>query len=263
MKGRSLEMDSGQWIKKLPEERFVKSSEIERRSREIADAKGADFYISHATLADIEAGSVPSIYKIFSLAACLKLTYEEMLRVFGVNPEETRTFVPGSDPSRTELVPTSIQTTPVEFKLNFDLPTNIRETDLLQNVGESGLLPEVLRRRLNPKRFAYALIGWEDDSMSDIVPPGSVVEIDKEQNRVENFVWRNLRERPIYFVWHSDGYSCCWCQQEGTELLLLPHPASRRLVLRVKTPRDANVIGRVINAWAPFEPLQLKQSKVQ
>ena len=48
-------MDSGKWIRELREDRFVKSSDIERVSRSIADLKGnADFYVSHSTLADIE-----------------------------------------------------------------------------------------------------------------------------------------------------------------------------------------------------------------
>ncbi len=77
-------MDSGKWIRELREERFVKSSDIERISRSIADVKGnADFYVSHSTLADGETGSVPSIHKLFSLAACLKVSLEELLLVFG------------------------------------------------------------------------------------------------------------------------------------------------------------------------------------
>ena len=79
-------MDSGKWIRELREERFVKSSDIERISRSIADVKGnADFYVSHSTLADIETGSVPSIHKLFSLAACLKVSLEELLLVFGID----------------------------------------------------------------------------------------------------------------------------------------------------------------------------------
>ena len=85
---RATHMDSGKWIRELREERFVKSSDIERISRSIADVKGnADFYVSHSTLADIETGSVPSIHKLFSLAACLKVSLEELLLVFGIDAE--------------------------------------------------------------------------------------------------------------------------------------------------------------------------------
>ena len=72
--------DSGQLIKTLREERFLKPSDVERQSRLIADSKNnSDFYISHATLADVEAGSIPSIFKIFSLAVCFRMSYDEML----------------------------------------------------------------------------------------------------------------------------------------------------------------------------------------
>jgi hypothetical protein len=56
-------MDSGPWIKQQLAERFIKASDVEHLSRSIADAKGnSDYYVSHATLADIAAGSIPSIY---------------------------------------------------------------------------------------------------------------------------------------------------------------------------------------------------------
>ena len=91
--------------------------------------------------------------------------------------------------------------------------------------------------------------------MGDLIPPGSLVEIDVMQNAVQVFDWRTMRERPVYLVWHTDGHSCCWCQLEGKELTLLPYPLSRQPVRRFKVPREASVIGRVINAWLPFEQL--------
>jgi hypothetical protein len=56
-------MGSGDWIRKLREERFLKAREIERLGRAIAEVTGnPDYYVSHASLADIEAGTVPSIF---------------------------------------------------------------------------------------------------------------------------------------------------------------------------------------------------------
>ena len=80
-------MDSGKWIRELREERFVKSSDIERISRSIAEAKGnPDFYVSHSTLADVETGSVPSIHKLFSLAAPGVRSFRFRLTHIVVNP---------------------------------------------------------------------------------------------------------------------------------------------------------------------------------
>jgi transcriptional regulator with XRE-family HTH domain len=86
-------VDSLKRIRQLRRERLVKSSDIERISRSIADIKGnADFYVSHSTLADIETGSVPSIYKLFSLAACLNISLDELLLVFGIDANEVWQF---------------------------------------------------------------------------------------------------------------------------------------------------------------------------
>src|ERR1700736_4335437 len=103
-------MDSGKWIRELREERFVKSSDIERISRSIADNKGnADFYVSHSTLADIETGSVPSIHKLFSLAACLKVSLEELLLVFGIDLNEVRNYAGQAEPGLPRLQTTDLR----------------------------------------------------------------------------------------------------------------------------------------------------------
>lgn len=247
-------MEPARLIKKLREERFTKASEIERVSRSIAEDKhNPDFCISHGTLADIENGSIPSIYKIFSLAVCLKLPYEQLLLVFGVDPQEVGRYeAPGA--AKTDLEPVDLREPGFRFQLHFDNRLNFKETNLLGPSPEQlGLLPASLRKRLNPQQFRYALVGLEDDNMGDLIPPGSLVEIDKEQNEIEVFAWRTMRERPVYFVWHERGYSCCWCQLTGNELMLLPHPASRQPVLHYRMPREASVIGRVVHAWLAFE----------
>jgi hypothetical protein len=244
-------MNPTNFIRMLREERLVKAIEIERISRSIADSKkNPDFYVSHSTLADIENGSTPSIYKIFSLAVCLRLPYEQLLLAFGVDPQQVGAFSVPQDPARTDLEPTNLRESAPRFELHFDRRVNVKETNLLeQELPESALIPPSLRRRLDPGRFRYALIGLEDESMGDVIPAGSLVEIDKDQNTIEVSEWNTLRHRPVYLVLHEYGYSCCWCQHEGSELLLIPHPASRYPVRRFRTPGQASVIGRVTYVW--------------
>ena len=245
-------MDPANLIKRLREERAVKAKDIEHISRSIAqDKKNPDYYIAHATLAGIENGSLPSIYKIFSLAVCLKLPYDQLLLVFGVDPREAGDY--GGETEKTDLEPLDLREHGFRFQLHFDNQLNLKDTSLLEaNPDQWGPMPASLRKRLDPLQFRYALIGLQDDSMGDLLPPGSLVEIDKEQNVVEVFPWRTLRERPVYLVWHESGYSCCWCQLNGNDLILLPHPASHQPVSRYKVPREANVIGRVVHAWLSF-----------
>ena len=253
-------MDSGKLIRELREERFVKSTDIERVSRSIASDKGnADFYVSHSTLADVETGSVPSIHKLFSLAACLRVSLDDLLLVFGIDANEVRQYAGQGEPGSRGPAALEARETPetgFRFQLNFDNSFNSHETSLLRlNPQELAALPPALRKRLDPRRYRYAVVGLKDDTMGDLIPPGSLVEVDVMQNAVQVFDWRSMRERPVYLVWHTDGHSCCWCQMEGKELTLLPYPLSRQPVRRFKVPREASVIGRVINAWLPFDQL--------
>jgi hypothetical protein len=59
-------------------------------------------------------------------------------------------------------------------------------------------------------------------------------------------------------VWHGSGHTCCWCQVEGQNLILIPHPLSLKPVRQFKLPREATVIGRVTSAWLPLSPDRLQ-----
>jgi transcriptional regulator with XRE-family HTH domain len=249
------DMDSGNWIRELRKERFVKSLDVERLSRSIADIKGnADFYVSHSTLADIETGSVPSIHKLFSLAACLKVSLEDLLTVFGVDSNGVRQFAGPLEPGLPRLEATEAGEAGFRLPPNFDANFSSQETTLLKLDSQKlGVLPPGLRNRLHPGRYRYAVVGLKDDTMGELIPPGSLVEVDVLQNAVQVFEWKAMRDRPIYLVWHTHGHSCCWCQMEENELTLLPYPLSHQPARHFKVPREASVIGRVVNAWLPFQ----------
>src|SRR6266852_664878 len=148
-------MDSGTWIKQLLEERFIKASDVERLSRSIADAKeNSDYYVSHATLADIAAGSIPSIYKIFSLAVCLKLPYEQLLLVFGIDPREAAAYGVAGEFPRTELPTVDPRAVGFRFQLQFDQRIDANQPTLLHpDLIQLGSLPTATHEGLNPQRF--------------------------------------------------------------------------------------------------------------
>jgi transcriptional regulator with XRE-family HTH domain len=258
-------MEAGKWIRALREERQIKPSDVERITRTVADAKrNSDFYVPHSTLADIESGSIPSIHKLFSLAISLKIPLNELLLLFGIDPKEINDFAlpSGPDPAQIQYRSASAPAieAPFRFALNFDTNLATEETTLLRlRPQDAANLPSGLMTKVDPVRYRYAVIGANDDSMGDLLPSKSIVRIDTSQNTVRVFAWRTLRERPIYLIWHTDGHTCCWCQVDGRELILVPHPLSRQPIRRFKMPREANVVGRVTNAWLPFESAQLKR----
>ena len=42
--------------------------------------------------------------------------------------------------------------------------------------------------------------------------------------RIQPSRWRTEFDRPIYFLELRNGYACGWCEVQGNELALLPHP---------------------------------------
>ena len=216
-------IDSGKWIRELREWRSVKSGDIERISRAIAEIKGSpDFYISHSTLCDIETGSVPSVHKLFSLAGCLKVSLEELLLAFGIDITELRQHSTQSEPGLVRCAQFEIREPSFHFQLNFDRGLESSETRLLRLNPKDvlGLFRSPLHKYVDPARYRYAVIGSEDETMGDLLPPRSLVEIDVMQNAVQKSGWSSLHARPIYLVSHKKGHSCSWCQVQGNE----PHP---------------------------------------
>jgi len=258
-------MDSGKRIKQLREDRLLKPGDIELATWLIAETNGCSgYYISPESLAEIEQGSVPDIRRLLSLAQCLRVPYEQLLLLFDVDLQGTARYQPVPAVLPPAVLPPAVlsehQTTAsplIELRKdesdpasNFDAQIDPDETMLLAP-EQWECVPADLRGRLRPDRYCYALIGLKDDTMGSILPPESLVEVDEQQAEVRRFEWRSLRERPLYLVRHRYGYSCCWGEQQGNELTLLPHPLSQRKAMYFKTPHEAVVMGQVVNMWLP------------
>lgn len=254
-------MEAGKWIRALREERLIKPSDIERITRSIAESRGnPDFYVSHSTLADIESGAIPGVHKLFSLGLALKVSLNELLLPFGIDQEVVIASEVKSPIDATSPQISAPREPTFRFQLNFDRNISSEETTLLKvEPHDLAILPPPLRARFDPTRYRYASIGSKDDSMADLLPPRSLVEIDTTQKAVQVSEWQTLRERPIYLIWHADGHTCCWCQSEGRELTLIPHPLSRQRVRRFRMPNEATIVGKVTNAWLPFDTNDLQR----
>jgi len=251
----------GRLIKELLVARGLKPSDVERKSRLIAEQRrNSRFYISHATLAAIEAGSIPGIYKIFSLASCCNVSYEQLLSVFGIETQKTEIAPPSTTAVTTSSDAPVLAKPNFRFSVNFDFRMPPVETCLLpRELDDWGSLPRKLVGSLEPKRFLYALVGLQDNRLGDIIPPGSLVEVDTEQTQVIHTGWHTIRERPVYIVWHDRGYSCGWCQLTGSELLLIPDPLSKQPILRFRAPAEATVVGRIVHVWCALSsPLPVR-----
>jgi hypothetical protein len=258
-------MNVGTWIRQVREDRLIKPADIERTSDRIAATRGRpEYYISFDCLADIEKGSVPSLYQVYSLATCMNISCKQLLRLFGIDFEKTSRFGDASATGADDCAAVDDRDEEADLRLNFDAQISLRETYLLGPDPEHwGNVPAEVQKRLQATRYRYAVIGFKDDTMADILPPGSLVEIDQEQRQereqqpenreLRRYQWKSLWGRPIYLVQHVDGYSCCWCQQDSDELTLIPHPLSHHRAMHFKMPHEALIIGRVVNVWTPAQ----------
>jgi hypothetical protein len=240
----------GERIRQRRIELGLRPSDIERISNRFAvRIQDPRSVISHSILAGIEGGALPSFYKILSLAYCLRITDEQILEWYGVDLAVVRPLLRQRAGNQAEAL-NPARAVPPETYFPFRWPAESApaRTDLFAFRAKG--LPAA-----EQQRFRYARIGSQDDCMMDLIAPGAIVRVDTHQRQVLMFSWPTLWHRPIYLVWHQFGHSCCWCQQNGADLFLIYHPASNCLVRRLRAPRDANIIGRVVSVWpAPEEP---------
>jgi transcriptional regulator with XRE-family HTH domain len=238
--------EAGKRLRAVRERLGLTTREVERLSRAIADQrKNPEFNVSHAWLSEVERGDLtPGIFKIYSLAAIYKHRFDQVLAFFGLDLsdlayEQVRQPLPltrivGTSGTRPEIVAATTSGVPWE------------QTDLVSRMfsGLRGLEAELFPDRQSESAI-YGYVGTKDYTMFPVIRPGSFVQIDPAQRRIERAEWSNPFERPIYFVELRDEYACAWCEETQKSLLLVPYPRSGSRIREVPYPTQAGIIGRV------------------
>lgn len=241
--------DAGKRLRADRERLRLSTRDVERLSQKIAEERNCpDYYLSHAWLIDIEAGNFKhNVCKLYSLSRIYRRGLDEILDSFGLGirdfgKEHGTVVLP-----RTHLVP-SVDDSGPTILAPIELRDRIRleETNLVSRMFERwGQVPVGLLQQLDLRNSLYGYIGMEDYMLHPLIPPGSFVQIDPRQRKIRRGNWPSEYDRPIYFVELRDGYICCWCDFDGSQLLLVPTPQSREQTRHVRFPGDAEVVGRV------------------
>jgi transcriptional regulator with XRE-family HTH domain len=228
----------------------LSTRDVERLSQKIAKEKNnSEYCVSHTWLTDIENGQfTPSIYKLYSLSLIYERSYDEILSFFGISIRDTGKGHMSLAFPRTHLVAPTL----AEFGQTVSAPIELRQkvrfeqTNLVSKMFERwGEVPISLLRRMNPQNTLCGYIGLEDFTLFPIIRPGSFVQIDPRQTKIDAAGWQSELDRPIYFVELRDDYVCSWCQLDRGNLTLIPCPQSRAQVRQVRYPTDAEILGRV------------------
>jgi len=96
--------------------------------------------------------------------------------------------------------------------------------------------------------------------MMPLLRPGSIVLVDGSVRKIDDGDWTTEHDRPMYFVEVRGGYRCGWFHQEGSRLVMQPHPLSHCVPETWRTPDEAEIVGRVtgvvtrLNAPGCFPP---------
>ena len=237
-------MAVGQQLKHLRNKRNITVREVEQASHRIAEAKADRRYqISNGWLAQLENGvSEPSIFKFFTLAATYRVKLWELLRVYGVDVNEQDKYETIANPHLTQLLS---QKSVNEAAL--DGATSSAATTLIPDPAPNHAPPS--NGSHSNGKVTYGYLGSNDLTMYPLIRPGSLLQIDPHQNRLQTAAWHNEFERPIYFVELREGYACGWCELQGNQLLIIPHHSSPAIVRRFTYPREAEIVGRVVSYY--------------
>jgi transcriptional regulator with XRE-family HTH domain len=246
----SIIEDAGQKLKRVRERLGLRFRDVEEASARIAARHGNDeFQIALSRLSDIEnKGTVPSVYRLYSLCAIYRLDFVEILSWYGVQLSDFPADAAACVVTRTHPVDFHPLGGAVDVPLVLDPGLDLNETSFLSRfIHRWGKFPISLLAAMNPREYRYAMIGSEDWFMYPILAPGAIVIVDPEQRRIRESGWEHEMERPIYFLEHREGYVCGWCHQQGNQLVVLPHPSSRlNPLVFARMEEDVDVIGEVV-----------------
>jgi transcriptional regulator with XRE-family HTH domain len=218
--------------------------DVEKASYQIAVNRGRPDFILHISrLADIEnRGVVPSLHKLFSLAAILHLDPLEISTWYEAPLDQASTDGASFPPPRTHLSSSPLQTAPSSRAACLVACEN---TELLQQCPASPVpMPHFQTSVKNKHRYGF--VGLSDRRMMPLLRPGSTVLIDTTLRRIEDAEWSNEYDRPMYFVEIRNGYRCGWFQKDKARLIMQPHTLSRCAPETWLTPDEAEVVGQVV-----------------
>lgn len=250
--------EAGQKLKRIREKLELTYRDVEEASTLIAGAHQNDeFVVALSRLSDIEnKGTLPSIYRLYSLSAVYRLDFDEVLSWYGISLADLPADAALFQNQRTHLIGfRPKEEGEVQVPLALDPGLDLSKTMFLSRMIQRwGRIPLMLLSRVDLRRHRYGLIGTEDWSMYPIIPPGSLVVIDDTRRRIVESGWRTEYERPIYFLEHRDGYLCGWCTVREAQMIVQAHPASHTPPKTFAYTEEIEVIGQVTQIATSLEP---------
>lgn len=244
-------MTAGERLRSCREALGLTIRDVEGASARIAERhNNPDYALSLSRVSDIETkGIVPSIHKLYSMAAIYGRSLCEVLAYFGIDSNAILDDCAIVQGAKTRVVNSGADVQSVQMPTAMDPGFDPESTTILgRMIMKWGAVPMAYLQRFTERKFTYAYIGTDDHMMYPLILPGAFVQIDESDTKIAEGPWRSEYERPIYLVELRSGFVCCWCEVTGTDLILKPHPMSpeKTKVVRFGRGAEADIIGRVV-----------------
>ncbi|MBI2678176.1 MAG: helix-turn-helix transcriptional regulator [Candidatus Koribacter versatilis] len=241
-------LEAGHLLRALREQLHLTVRDVEAASSKLANRhRNPEFAISISRLSDIETkGILPSIYKIYTLAAIYRRSFADLLAWYGIDLANASQDAGVLELPHSHLLPAA-EGGAIKVPVRLDPAFDPRKTTNIGRMIQSwGLVPLTHLAAMADSDFTFGYIGTGDLTMYPLLLPGSFVQVDEARNQVEEKLWRSEYERPIYFVEGRDGFVCCWCSVKGEKIILQPHPLSPVQPRILRYPQEAEVVGQVV-----------------
>jgi transcriptional regulator with XRE-family HTH domain len=241
--------------------------DVQERSKAVAaDHNNMEYLISHAWLTGIENGKgVASIFKFFTLGSIYRRHVTELIGYYDVPIEEIGQEHARFSAPKTHLLGTLEVTDSetVTVPLRFRDEQVLASTNLLSKLTAIwGDIPVALIEGLNPRHALYGYVGLKDFTLHPLIRPGSFVQIDVNQRKIQGGTFRIMEDRPVYFVELRQGYAFGWCELWQDQLLIVPHPLSPTRTRQFACPGEAEIVGRVTGVAMRIAPISEVPSQV-
>lgn len=261
---------SGARLRTLRETLGFTLRDVENSSIRIAKKYGnEDYEVPLARLFDFETKDVvPSVFRMYSLAAIYRMDFQELLSWFGIAVNQIEEDFEVAGPKRTYPLVPSGQKKEVKIPVRMDPSFDLGVTSNLGRLVEKwGIVPFTKLQELSIDDYTYGYIGTEDYMMYPLLMPGTFIQVDESKNEVKEGAWRSEYERPIYFVETREGFFCSWCSMKGDAIILHPHPLSPAPLRVLRYRKEAEVLGQVVGFAMRLDqqspPAKLPETKVQ
>jgi len=247
---------AGQRLRRARERLGLRFRDVEQASQAVAERHGnQEFVVLISRLSDIEShGTLPSIYRLYSLCCIYRLNLNEVLGWFGIPVQSMATDAGMVAIEKTHSIDFDPDGAEVTLPISLDPGIDLRKTFFVSEVVQRwGKLPLALVGGIDVKRYRYGFVGTDDWSMNPAVPAGALLIVDDAKRKIQTTGWRNQGERPIYFLEHRDGHFCRWCSVKDNVISLIPDPSSDAPVLTFPSS-EIDVIGQVVGLAMSLDP---------